>query len=194
MKMVTVNTSVKMYRHVGILLLTLCLLIFASSNALAQVERSEYQVKAAFLYQFANYIEWPPGAFTSETSLLVFGVLGADQLADNLEQITRDRKIQGRTIQVRRLQPGDPAYGLHVLFVGRSVGTTLDPDLFDVASMSVLTVTETTSPRSPGSVINFEIIDDRVKFDVSLQLAELGKLKISSRLLQVAHRVINDTP
>ena len=176
--------------YVCTVVLTVFFVLITSSNLAAQTT-TEYQVKAAFLYKFAGYVEWPAGSFSDGTSPLVFGVIGADPLADNLEQIVRDRRIQGRAILVRRLNADEPVTGLHVLFVGQSSSTMAEPLLFDAASMSVLTVTETASPRSSGSVINFEVIDDKVRFDVSLRPAEQGGLKISSRLLQVAHRVIN---
>jgi len=180
-----------LFRHACAIVVVVLSLIIGSADVTAQVETSEYQIKAAFLYKFAAYVEWPAGSFSDGTSPLVFGVIGADPLADNLEQIVRDRRVQGRAILVRRLNADEPVTGLHVLFVGQSSSNMAEPLLFYAASMSVLTVTETASPRSSGSVINFEVIDDKVRFDVSLTLAQQGKLKISSRLLQVAYKVIN---
>lgn len=172
-------------RHVLVLVL---LLILPGNSPLAQTE--EYQVKAAFLYKFAGYVQWPAQIFSDETSPFVFGILGADALADSLEKIVKGREVNGRPIEVRRLRQDTPVAGVHVLFVGQSSTASIESDLAEVAAGSVLTVTE--RPLRPsGSVINFEIVDERVRFDVSLIHAEQGKLLISSRLLQVAYKVIN---
>lgn len=157
---------------------------------MAQVEASEYEVKAAFLFQFANYVEWPAETFNDPESPLVFGILDADDLAENLEQMVADRTFRGREILVRRLQTSTPLDGIHVLFVGRAGGAGGESILLDASSMSVLTVTET-PPHPSGSVINFEIVDNRVRFDIALMPAAQGNLRISSRLLQVAQRVTN---
>lgn len=180
----------KSSRHVYFAILTLLVSLTTSINLIAQTTTSEYQVKAAFLYKFVGYIEWPADSFNDDASPVVFGVLDADLLADNLEQIVEGRRIQDRNILVRRLRDGDSFAGLHVLFVGQSSTADMEPVLLEAAGMSVLTVTETPAPRSSTSVINFEIIDNKVRFDISLKLAERGGLKISSRLLQVAYRVI----
>jgi len=180
-------------RYIYVVIRILFCLVFAGSNLSAQTS-DEYQIKAAFLYKFAGYIEWPDEVFTDAGSPLVFGVIGADQLADSLELLVRDRKVYSRPIQVRRLQADTPVTGVHILFVGQSVSQLMEPLLPDVVSRSVLTVTETTTVRSKGSVINFLVVNDKVRFDVSLQPAELGRLQISSRLLQVAHNVINGPP
>ncbi|MEJ0047520.1 MAG: YfiR family protein [Rhodospirillales bacterium] len=88
----------------------------AQGDALA----AEYQVKAAFLYKFAGYVEWPPQAFPRTDSPLVIGVLGADMLAETLERAVAGRTINGHSISVRRLRRGDPYAGIHVLFMGRT--------------------------------------------------------------------------
>ena len=152
-------------------------------------QTSEHEVKAAFLYKFAGYVQWPAHRFPDEASPLVFGVMGADPLADTLEQVVSGRKVNDRPVEVRRLYPGSSVRDVHVLFVGQSATPVLESLLEDLAVSSILTVTET-AERPSGSVINFEIINDKVRFDVSLDVAEEGGLDISARLLQVAYRVI----
>lgn len=172
------------------LVICVCLLVatlMPSSHLMAQT--SEYQVKAAFLYKFAGYVQWPEHRFTDEASPIVFGVMGAEQLADTLEQIVTGHTVNDRPIEVRRLSPGSSVVDVHVLFVSQSSLSRVDSVLSELASSSILTVTE--SPLRPeGSVINFEIINDKIRFDVSLDTAEQGGLDISARLLQVAYRVI----
>ena len=173
-----------------LLLIVLC----SVTDAAAQTEAQENQVKAAFLYKFPAYVEWPSASFSDSASPVVFGVLEADAIANELLLISRDNLLIGRTIVVRKLQPGDPTEGLNVLFVGQGRTRTSGPLLLEALSSSILTVTEAPAQSPNGSVINFAIIDDRVKFDVSLAMAEQAKLTVSSRLLQVARRVIEPNP
>jgi len=174
--------------------LLLLLMLVDAPEISAQTQALEYQVKAAFLYQFSAYVQWPASAFADPTAPLVFGILDADTIADELIAISRDNRVSGRTIVVRKLAPDDATDGLHVLFVGRAQTRTSEPLLLQALAGSVLTITEAPAQRPDGSVINFAIIDDKVRFDVSLIMAERAGLAISSRLLQVARRVIEPNP
>jgi hypothetical protein len=153
-------------------------------------QSAEYQIKAAFLYKFSDYIEWPPEAFAGTNGALVIGVLGADVLADELARIVGSRAVGGRPVSVRKLRPGDAVAGLQVLFIGRSEVNRLADLLGATKGRAVLTVTESAPTVPAASVINFVVIDDKVRFDISLEPAEQGNLKISSRLLSVARKVI----
>jgi len=158
----------------------------------AQSERrsAEYQIKAAFLYRFENYVEWPPQTFAAADSPIVIGVLGADFLADELTRIVVGRDVGGRPVTVRKLRRGDALAGLHVLFIGHSEDGALSNLLAATKGQAVLTVTESDTRSSPASVINFVIAEDKVRFDITLEPADQGNLKISSRLLAVARKVI----
>jgi len=153
---------------------------------------TEVQVKAAFVYKFGAFVEWPAAAFPAPGAPLAIGVLGADELADELERIAAGRKVQDRSVTIRRLQRGESFAGLHVLFVGGAEGPRLAPILERAKGQPVLVVTD--APHGPpprGSMINFVPEDDRVRFDVALAPAEEGRLKISARLLAVARKVIS---
>src|SRR6185369_4048979 len=78
----------------------------------------ETSVKAALLYKFASYVEWPPEAFASPDTPFVIGVIGADELAGELEQLVRSRTVNNRRIMVRRVKEGEMLAGIHMLFVG----------------------------------------------------------------------------
>jgi hypothetical protein len=183
---------IRRYRQSRAMLLLL--LLTGTVGAAAQPETLEHQVKAAFLYQFPAYVEWPASSFADSTSPLIFGMLEADAIADELIAISRDNLVSGRTIVVRKMRPGDSMEGLNVLYVGQSQTRTSEPLLLQALMEAVLTITEAPAQRPDGSVINFAIIDDRVRFDVSLAMADQAGLTISSRLLQVARRVIEPNP
>ena len=170
-----------------VLVLGWCLIAtHSAAPAQSDARIAEYNIKAAFLYKFASYVEWPPASFRDEATPMVFGVIGADILADQLEEIVRGRRINDRPLRVRRLDVDDPVDGLHVLFVGEEHAEAAARSLYEAAAGGVLTVTE--SGSEPG-IIDFRIIDDRVKFVISLAQAERGELRISARLLQVAQEV-----
>lgn len=157
--------------------------------AQAPLQAGEYEVKAAFLYKFASYVEWPPQVFGEARSPFVIGVAGADLLADALARIVAERTIDGRPVEVRKLHRGDSVNGLQILFVGRDGGERLSDFLASARGRPVLTVSESEDIFAAGSVINFVVVDDKVRFDVALRAAELANLKLSSRLLSVARKV-----
>jgi hypothetical protein len=150
---------------------------------------SEQSIKAAYLYKFADYVEWPEEVLKDTNTPLTIGVVGADAIAYELEEVTRGRAVHGRPIRVRRVEGQEGLEGLHVLFVG-TAGTDDLRNLTDMASRhSVLVVTESRNALERGSVINFRAIDQRIRFEVSLDAADRSRLRLSARLLAVAVHV-----
>jgi hypothetical protein len=154
-----------------------------------RAEASESSVKAAFLYKFANYIEWPPSAFATPTSPIVLGVVGADEIGAELERIVPGRAVNGRPVFVKRVREGEPLRGIHLLFIGRDQAT-LAQLLRSAQAQSVLTVTDADRGLEMGSAINFVPAGERIAFEVSLAAAEKSGHRISSRMLSVARRVL----
>lgn len=149
----------------------------------------ERQVKAAYLYKFAGFVEWPDGSFTRPDSAVVIGVAGADALAEQLEQIVAGHTANGRPLQVRRIRRGDGLAGVHMLFVAAQ-DKTLAQDLLSASrGQPVLTVTDADETFGLGSMINFVIAEERLRFEVSLKPAQAARLKISARMLSAAYRV-----
>jgi hypothetical protein len=148
----------------------------------------ERHVKAAFLYKFLGYAEFPPGAFFDGGSPVTIGVIGADELAAELARAVAGRTIHNRPLVVRVLRDTDVQVPLHLLFVGGADPVRVGR-LVRQAGAAMLVVTECEDGLRQGSVINFRIIDERVRFDVSLDAAERNGIKLSSRLLTVANRV-----
>jgi hypothetical protein len=148
----------------------------------------ERRVKAAFLYKVLGYTDFPASAFADAAAPLTIGVIGADDLAVELARVVAGRTVNGRAVEVRELRESDAAARVHLLFVG---GT--DPQrvarIVRQAIGAMLVVTECENGLQLGSVINFRIVDERVRFDVALDAAERNGIKLSSRLLTVANRV-----
>lgn len=165
------------------------LLCGAPAGAQAIGAAPEQNIKAAYLYNFGAYIDWPAEVLPPDAPLTI-AILQNEPVAAALEQITRDRRVNGRTVRVRRLAPGESLDGVQMLFVGADGSAEL-PDLAAAArARSVLVVTESGEGLRQGGVINFVLVDDRVRFEVSLDAADASRLAISSRLLAVAEHVL----
>lgn len=163
----------------------------AAPRALADAggaQALERRVKAAFLYKFLGYAEFPPNAFTEPGAPLLIAVVGSDDMVAELSRITAGRVVAGRPIVVRRVADSEALPPAHLLFVAGGDGERCTRVLRAAAS-AFLTVTECEGGLRQGSVINFRIIDERVRFDVSLDAADRKNVKLSSRLLTVANRV-----
>lgn len=152
----------------------------------------ERGVKAAFLFKFLAYVELP--APTATGAPYVVGVVGADDIADELARVAQGHSVNNRAVQVRVLHEGDTLAGIQMLFIGN--GDIPHPEkLLRVAQQAgVLTVTEVDDGLQRGSVINFRLVEERVRFEVSLDAADKSKLKLSSRLLSVAYHVRKNNP
>jgi hypothetical protein len=149
----------------------------------------ERQVKAAYLYKFAGYVEWPEASFSRPEAPITIGVLGAEALAGDLAQLVAGRTANSRTITAKRLKPGDALSGVNILFVGKEETGRLTQLVALARPHAVLIVTESEGALTQGSVINFTLVDRRVRFEISLGSAEKSSLKLSSRLLAVAQQV-----
>jgi hypothetical protein len=171
-------------------LVALCTLFAGGSLAVDESPQDiEQRVKAAFLFKFGGYVEWPERVFPRGDSPLVIGVAGADVLAEELSRITSGRTMNGRPVTVRRIRSVEQAASVHVLFISRSEAGRLGELLPMTQAQPVLTVTETEKGLAQGSVINFVVADNRVRFEVSLGAANRNGLRIGAPLLAVAQRV-----
>lgn len=149
----------------------------------------ERRVKAAFLYKFAGYVDWPAPAFRDEAEPLVIGVSGDDALAEELERLVQGRRSAGRPVQVRRIESlGEPG-NVHLLFLGRSQAHRIDEAVAAIRHRPVLLISESPGALRQGSMINFVIEHGRVRFEVDLDATQRNGLGLSSRLLTVARTV-----
>jgi len=155
---------------------------------------SELRVKAAYLYKFGAFVEWPAQTFSAADAPVVIGVLGADGLADELATLVGGRSLQGRPIGVRRLRAGEGLAGVHMMFIGPQATGTGGGLLAAARGLHVLTVTDEPPSEVPRGMINFVSDNGRVRFDVCLKAAQQAGLVISARLLAVARRVVPGAP
>ena len=166
----------------------------APARAQEEAVQMEMRVKAAFLYKFIGYIDWPPSSFARPDTPVLIAVVGADSLAAEVTQAVAGRTVNDRPVTVRRLKPGEPLDGVHVLFVGKAESARLPQLAQSAQQRSILTVTESDGALAQGSIINFVMAERRVRFEIALDSAEKSRLKLSSRLLAVAQQVRTGTP
>lgn len=148
----------------------------------------EYQVKAAFVCKFGSYVDWPPHALGAVQEPLRIGVLAGSGVVEEFRRTAAATTAGGRPLEVRQLSRGETLEGVHILFVARTMSAHATELLAAVQGRPVLTVTEINGGGATG-MINFVVIDDRVRFDVLLAPATQSGLRISARLLGVARRV-----
>lgn len=171
------------------------LLLTAAAMAGADARKDlEYQVKAAFLFNFAKFVEWPADAFAKPGDPLAICVLGKDPFGESLDQVVRGETVNGRPLVVRRPRQALEARGCQILFLAGLERQRQDEALAAVEGASILTVGEGDGFLASGGVIRFVLEQNRVRFDVNLAAAEASRLKLSSRLLSLAHTVQPSQP
>jgi hypothetical protein len=150
----------------------------------------EYQVKAAFLFNFAKFVEWPPSSFSAASAPLRICVFGRDPFGRELRDITNEKTVNGRKLEVNQVVDLQLARTCHILFIASSEKAQLKRILESLRGTDVLTVGDTKGFAELGGMINFVLENDRVQFEVNHKAAEQAGLKISSKLLSVAKLVL----
>jgi hypothetical protein len=162
------------------------LLQFAATAAAAEPAVSqEYQVKAAFLYNFTKFVEWPATAFPDASSPIVIGIAGDNPFGGELENLVRDRKVNGRPLRVVAVPDLDAAAGVHVIFIPATAERGFEKNIESLTRGGVLVVGETGRFLGLGGTVQFTA-EDRVRFEISVAAATRGGLKISAQLQKLA--------
>lgn len=169
----------------GLLGLTLA----AGQARAATADELEYQVKAAFLYNFAKFVEWPAGAFKGPTDPMILCVAGADPFGESLDMVVRGETLNGRPLVVHRTRDAFEIRDCHVVFVPRSERGRQEKLLEDLRHRGILTVGETDGFLNGGGIIRFVLEQNKVRFDINLQAAESSGLRLSSKLLRLARTI-----
>jgi hypothetical protein len=147
----------------------------------------EYAIKAAYLYQFGHYIQWPANSYVDKQSTFEIGVLGADPFGGALDEIARDKKIDGRRIVIRRFTTMDDYKPCHILFITSSAPLKEELEAIQkTRDVPVLLVGESPGFAQRGGTINLFIEQNKVRFEVNMEVAKQEQLKISSKLLSLA--------
>jgi hypothetical protein len=160
-------------------------------SARAAASPSEYEVKAAFLFNFAKFVEWPAWTFEQAKGNVIFTILGDDPFGPALERIARDERVQGRPIIIKRVRRPEDVGHSHILFIRHRAGSGLEQLIRSVSAPYRLVVGEDDLFAERGGCIGFFFEQRRIKFAVNLAATGRAGLKVSSKLLTIARVVRN---
>ncbi|UCF90634.1 MAG: YfiR family protein [Desulfobacterales bacterium] len=148
----------------------------------------EYIVKAAFLYNFAKFVEWPADAFAEIRSPIVLGMLGEDPFGSALDSINH-KSVGDREIVIQRLEKLADLKKCHMLFISRSEKNDLDSILAQLSGLNILTVSDMDGFALKGGIIGLFTVGNKIRFEINVDSAKRSGLQISSKLLKLAEIV-----
>jgi hypothetical protein len=152
----------------------------------------EYEVKVAFLYNFAKFVEWPPESFKNEASPFVLGILGTDPFGAALENL-KDKTVRGRKLIIRKLPSLENFDEGHILFISGSEKNNLRNLLASLKNHNILTVSDMERFAFQGGMLGLVNVDEKINFEINLDTVSRSKLKLSSQLLKLAKIVRSGT-
>jgi hypothetical protein len=173
-----------------ILAFSAVVMFLISSGKAQSASVTEYQVKAAFLFHFAEFVTWPAGALGNAGDSFLICVLGDDPFHGDLETTIQGKILATRTVRVRHVEQEQETQGCHVLFIGKNELKGASSLAATLRNMPVLTVGESDNFLQSGGIIRFCMEDRKVRFEINQEAAEAANLKISSRLLLLAKTVV----
>jgi hypothetical protein len=160
-----------------------------AASAPQEREAPEYEIKAAFLYNFAAFVEWPSSAFPDRESPFLVGVVGRDPFSSTLEEAFRGKEVGGRLVAVKRASDVKSLGACHLVFIPASERESTPRILESLKGTPTLTVGETGGFAAMGGCVGFFAEGRKVRFEISLPAMKRADLKVSSKLLRLA-RVI----
>jgi hypothetical protein len=147
---------------------------------------SEYRLKAAFIYNFAKFVEWPPESFLDGTSPMVIGILGDNKFGNELEQTVQNKTINTRAIIIKPIHSLTEVTNCQILFVSDSEKKRLPEIIASLHNTPILTIGETDHFLQAGGIIDFVQEANKIRFQINEPAAKAVGLKISSKLLSLA--------
>jgi hypothetical protein len=162
------------------------LLLPSRFESFAQTPSAEYQVKAVYLFNFAQFVEWPAKAFPDPQRPLVIGVLGDDPFGNYLDETIRGESVNKRALTVQRFRRVGEVKTCHVLFISRSESDRLEQTFSSLKGRHILTVGDTDDFTQRGGMIRFVIEKSKIRVRINLGAVKAADLAISSKLLRVA--------
>jgi hypothetical protein len=177
------------FRAGGVVVLVACML----GTPAAQEAPGGYALKAAFVYQFPQFVDWPADAWTDAQQFEIC-VAAPNPFAGELERLVKGESLHGRPLAVRVVNPGAAVSSCHLLFIGAQAQESFGAVLREQGTRAMLTVGEAPAFLDDGGMILLKIVDRRVRFEVHLSHARRARLRISSQLLALAQAVRGGVP
>jgi hypothetical protein len=174
-------------RTIALALVAACGL--APRAILAAQNATTAEVKAAFLYNFARFTEWPTDAFIEASAPFVIGVAGDEGLRQTVDQLTHGKAIGGRSLRTRNIKDPADVAAVQILFIGGASASRAPELLKEAGRQPVLTVGDADQFCERGGMIAFLIEQNRVRFEIHVVATEQARLKVSSRVLTLARAI-----
>lgn len=165
---------------------------FGCASYAAARTPQEYQIKAVFLFNFAQFVEWPAAAFDTPDQPISICILGEDPFGDFLDETVRDERVGGRSLIIRRYQRIEETGTCQILYVSHSERDRMQELFSLLKGRSVLTVSDADAFASKGGMIRFVTRNNRINFRINLEVAKAAGLTISSKLLRPAEIVTTE--
>jgi YfiR/HmsC-like len=163
----------------------LLLVLLAAVAPVSAAGPSEYQVKAVFLFNFAQFVAWPAQAFGAADAPFSICILGEDPFGADLDATVRGENVQGHPFVVRRYRnPGDIESTCHIVFIGASQLTQLENIVKSLGDRAILTVSDIDQSAERGTMIQFASEHNRLRLRINVAAAKAAGLTISSKLLR----------
>lgn len=160
----------------------LVMVLVCSFSMPLQNESDEYEIKAAFIYRFTNYIEWD----STPGDEFVIGIFGTSPVKQDLQEIARTKTVKNKKIVIRQFKKPDDISTCHILFISQETSVPLNDILAKVAGKGTLTIGEKEGYAKKGALINFVEVDNKLKFEANPKGISAAGLKASSQLLKLA--------
>jgi hypothetical protein len=178
--------------HVLLIVMVTALCALSPTRANAQSQADEYQLKAAYLFHFAQFVDWPPEALKNSGNTFLICILGDDPFHGDLGRIMQGKLVGEQTVRVQNIKQMQEAQGCHVLFIDKNESKRKSLSLAELRTLPVLTVGESEDFLNQGGIIRFFLEDRKIRFDINQQAAGNANLKVSSRLLLLAKTVLGE--
>jgi hypothetical protein len=185
LKSASVGIGVRHGLRAGTAALAMAFGLLAASAA-ADTPSREHRVKAVFLFNFAQFVDWPDSAFSGPQDPLVVGILGDDPFDDFLDEVVKGESVRSRPIVARRFKKVEEIKACHVLFIGGSETAQLDAILASLKERHILTVGESDVFYSRGGMVRFATEGGKVRLRINLDAVHGANLVVSSKLLRLA--------
>jgi hypothetical protein len=166
--------------------------IGTATKASASETSDEYKVEAAFLFHFAQLVDWPPEVENSPDNSLFLCTVGADPFQGALEVEVAGKPVGNRTIRIRHIEEAEDMQGCQIVYIGRAESKRLPLLVTALHNAPILTVGDSPNFLDAGGMIRFVLAENKVRFEINLNAAQSARLKIGSRLLVLAEHVVGD--
>jgi preprotein translocase subunit Sec61beta len=170
-------------------ILAITLITFAFTWPPQKIESSEYEVKAVFLFNFAQFAEWPAEAFPEGNSPIIIGILGEDPFGSYLDEVVQGEGVNGHPLIIKRFNRSSEINNCHILFIHRSLVPKLQYVLKNLKGKNILTVSDGNNFTKQGGMVRFFSENNKIKLSIDLDAVKAANITISSKLLRLAEIV-----